>query len=62
MTALPYRVECKAAPRPYYELIAAFDCQQAAEAYAGECALANMALDYRVKKGKLLLRQYGPNE
>lgn len=61
-TTLPFKVECKAAPRPYYDAIAAFDCQQAAEGYAGECALANPDKFYCVKKGKLLLRQFGPED
>ena len=39
---LPYVVECKAFA-PFYEPIAAFDCQRAAEAYRDECVLANKA-------------------
>lgn len=61
-TTLPFKVECKAAPRPYYEVIAAFDCQRAAEAYAGECAFTNRDKNYRVKRGKLLLLQLGPED
>jgi hypothetical protein len=59
MTSLPYKVECKSS-RPFYELIAAFDCQQAAEGYAGECALVNLAHSYEVKRGRKVLRHFGP--
>ena len=58
---LPYKVECKRPEMAYAELIAAFDCQRAAEAYAGECALANMAFTYRVKRGRRVLQEFRPN-
>lgn len=56
---LPYKVECRNA-RPYYEAIAAFDCESAATAYASECALRNPKLDYRVKRGHTILKLFGP--
>lgn len=62
MAALPYKVECKPAGQAYYSVIAAFDCERPATGYAGDCALANLANQYRVKKGKLLLGQFGPDE
>lgn len=61
MADLPYKVECKSS-RPYYELIAAFDCEAAAVDYAGECALTNMRNSYVVKKGRIVVRQFGPKE
>lgn len=52
---LLYRVECKSL-YPFYELIAAFDIQQAAENYAVSCATANPVYEYRVIKGRRVLR------
>lgn len=50
MTKLPYKVECKSS-LPFFELIAAFDCEQAAKAYAEECERVNRRFQYRVTKG-----------
>lgn len=61
MTALPYRVECKST-YVFFELIAAFNIQSAAESYAEGCAADRPKFTYRVKKGKLLIRQWGPSE
>jgi hypothetical protein len=52
--SLPFKVECKST-YPFYETIAAFDCEPAARAYAHNCAEANEAFTYRVtKRGKVL--------
>lgn len=54
MSKLSYEVRCKSTA-PYYELIAAFDCEQAAKAYAEECERVNKRFAYRVlKDGKVL--------
>lgn len=55
MLGLPYKVECKST-YAFYELIAAFDCDKAAEAYAVQCAAANPRYDYRVVKGRRIIR------
>lgn len=51
--SLPYKVECKSS-YPFFELIAAFNVETAATAYAGECALANANTnyEYRVVHGR----------
>ena len=54
---LPYKVECKST-YPFYELIAAFDCEHAARAYADECYDANPKYSYHVVKAKKLLACY----
>lgn len=51
---LPYAVECKSL-YPFFETIAAFDCQVAAYRYAARCAEASPANDYRVMKGRTVL-------
>lgn len=48
-TKLPYIVECRFG-RPFFEVIAAFNCESAAKGYATDCQVANEALDYRVVK------------
>jgi hypothetical protein len=50
-TALPYVVECKSS-YPFYEPIAAFNVESAAQWYAKECAETNgtMGFVYRVVK------------
>lgn len=45
--SLPYVVECKST-RPFFEIIAAFNCRQAADGYAAECGEANRSFEYRV--------------
>lgn len=50
MRRLPYKVECKSF-LAFFETIAAFDCQFAADAYVKNCASANPQYTYRVKKG-----------
>lgn len=55
MSSLSYKVYCQSA-YIYFELIAAFDCEQAAIAYAKECASANARFQYRVLKGQKMLR------
>lgn len=57
---LAYKVEHKSPDRSFYSLIAAFDCQRAAEGYAGECALSNPEHCYRVKKGRTVLGEFKP--
>lgn len=59
---LPYKVECRRPESAFAHLIAAFDCQPAAEGYAGVCALRNMTFTYRVKRGRRILREFKPNE
>lgn len=54
MTKLPYKVECKSS-YPFFELIAAFDCEQAAKAYSEECARLNVRYQYRVLKNRKVL-------
>jgi len=44
---LPYVVECKST-QAFFEPIAAFNCRQAADGYAGECSTANPSFTYRV--------------
>jgi hypothetical protein len=50
MTKLPYKVECQSS-YPFYEVIAAFDCESAAVNYARECAADNPTYNYRVRFG-----------
>ena len=59
MSKLPYKVECKST-YPFFELIAAFNVEQAAVGYAGECALANAdtAYEYRVKCGRRIVQEW----
>lgn len=62
MTTLPYKVECKS-DRPCFELIAAFDCEGPAVAYAKECADSSprsFARTYRVKRGKKVVAEFEP--
>lgn len=59
MRPLAYKIECRST-RPFYELIAAFDCEAPALAYAGECALTNNANSYRVKRGRKIIQEFGP--
>lgn len=47
MKKLPFKVECKSS-YPFFELIAAFDCESAARAYAKDCAAANPKYAYKV--------------
>ena len=54
MAKLPYQVECKSL-YPFFETIAAFDCDRAAFAYASRCAENNMKFDYQVRKGRKIL-------
>lgn len=54
MSKLPYRVECKSL-YPFFEVIAAFDCDRAAFAYASQCAATNLKFDYQVIKGRKIL-------
>lgn len=54
MSKLPYKVECKSTYE-FFETIAAFDCQQAAFAYAQRCASGNLRSDYRVMNGRKVL-------
>lgn len=64
MTALPYKVECKS-DRPYFELIAAFDCEPPAIAYAKECADTSprsFNRTYRVKRGKNVVATFEPTK
>lgn len=51
MSKLPYKVECRSS-LPFFELIAAFDCEPPALAYAKDCARTNPAFKYKVMKGK----------
>lgn len=46
---LPYHVECKST-HPFFELIAAFDCEPPARAYAQACAENSQDNEYRVTK------------
>lgn len=57
--SLPYKVECKSS-YPFYELIAAFNVEAAATAYAGECALANADTNYayRVVHGRRTVAEW----
>lgn len=59
MTRLPYKVEARS-DRPFFEAIAAFDCEAAALNYAGECALSNTTFSYRVMRGRKVLSQLEP--
>lgn len=54
MAKLPYRVECKSS-YPFFEVIAAFDCEGPARGYARDCAATNPKFEYRVKKGTKVL-------
>lgn len=57
MTKLPYEVYCKSS-YPFYELIAAFDCESAAFAYARDCLRTNGKYVYRVKYGSKSIRDF----
>jgi hypothetical protein len=61
MRTLPYKVECKSS-YPFYELIAAFDCQAAAIGYASQCGAANSDFAYRVMKGRRVQFEAGKRE
>ena len=54
MAKLPYQVQCKST-YPFFETIAAFDCQQAAFAYAVECATVNLKFDYQMVRGRRIM-------
>jgi hypothetical protein len=51
---LTYIVQCKSL-YPFFETIAAFDCDRAAFAYASMCADGNSKFDYQVVKGRKVL-------
>lgn len=54
MSRLPYQVQVKST-YPFFETIAAFDCQQAAFGYASDCAGFNLKFDYQLVKGRKVL-------
>lgn len=54
MAKLPYQVQCKSI-YPFFETIAAFDCDKAAFTYAAACAETNPQAEYRVCKGRRIL-------
>ncbi len=59
---LPYKVECKSS-YPFFETIAAFDCESPALAYAADCAATaknrNLSFEYRVtKRGKVVVNEW----
>jgi hypothetical protein len=58
MSTLPYKVECKSI-YPFFEVIAAFNVESAAESYALECYAINSEYTYRVKKHLNVLHFYG---
>lgn len=49
---LPHKVECRRSTYQFFELIAAFNTQRAAETYAAECAETNRQFEYRVVSGR----------
>ena len=50
---VPYRVECRMTT--FFEVIAAFNHEGVAKAYATDCQVGNQGADYRVtKRGKVL--------
>ena len=59
-TKLPYRVDCKST-YPFFEPIAAFNCEPAAQGYARDCSATNPDLKYRVR-GPKVLTYFGPEE
>ena len=59
--ALPFKVECKST-YPFFETIAAFNCESPAKWYAAKCSATNPQFEYRVKKGSLLISSYGAIE
>lgn len=59
MAALPYKVECKSS-YPFFETIAALDCEPVAIGYADQCRTANPNFTYRVKRGKILIVEFEP--
>ena len=48
---LPYVVECKST-YPFFEVIAAFDCEAACKHYAKDCAETNPQFEYRIVEKK----------
>lgn len=55
---LPYKVECKST-YPFFETIAAFDCENPALNYASDCRSTNPTFEYRVMKhGKLIVNEW----
>lgn len=54
MAKLPYKVECRSS-LPFFELIAAFDCEPPAHHYAADCKKTNPAFEYRVVKGSKVI-------
>jgi hypothetical protein len=51
MRELTHIVECKSS-LPFYEVIAAFNCESVARDYARECARVNRQFAYRVVSAK----------
>lgn len=54
---LPYVLECKST-YPFFETIAAFDCEPPAKKYAAACAEANPQNTYRVVNREKVLASY----
>lgn len=54
---LPYVLECKST-YPFFETIAAFDCEAAARAYGQKCSEASPEYTYRVSKHAKVLVNY----
>lgn len=59
--SLPYKVECKSS-YPFFELIAAFNVEAAAVAYAGECVASNPKFSYTVKHGRRVVDAWEPSK
>jgi len=55
---VPFRVECKWPNRSYFEVIAAFNSDRIAMAYATDCQVTNKAFAYRVTKRSRVLHDH----
>ena len=54
---LTYKVECRPEGQPFYETIAAFNCQAAANSYAADCKEMIPDNTYRVRHLKLTVAE-----
>ena len=54
---VPYRVECDPQGKTFFEVIAAFNSERVALAYATDCKVSNPANDYRVVNRKRVLHE-----
>lgn len=54
LKSLTHVVECKYPGKPFFEIIAAFNCVAAADAYRCECEEANCKMGFTYQSGPLI--------